>query len=1127
MFYSKKIFFLITSLFLSIFIINTSNAEVLSDETAADIIEPENTYNSDAPILINLFAKTIIEEGNCITDDYDGCTFNDVLNDVISSDDFKPEVKVHITGDNYPDDGLLSNAKIRQRGATSRFGAQKSFRIKLDKDIPLWRGERRIQLLKSFFDLSRIRNKLSYDLFADIPNLPSMRSEFVKLTLEDQGVTQDMGLFTQVEYFGKEYLERRGWDKDSRIYKSNLFYFQYRDAFALDADGEPVDEDEFEKYLEIKRGDTHQELIDMILAVNDFNLDFQTEVFNKYFNLDNYLSWFAVNILTNNTDTTAQNYYLYNPIDTENFYFVPWDYDYAWAASLEGDSFEFKPRWWYSHGNHWGNNFNERFLRTPGNLALLKSAIDEIKQEHLTVEKIMAKRDAYYDVIFPTITTSRDWDFIYIYGTDPEKVAQYNQIFDALSNNVEENYALFLERLNDPMPFYMSDAEVGENNKVFFNWGKSESLSNQTIIYDLEIATDKFFNTSTIIQTITGITESEYLLDWIHPKGNYFFRVVSRDAADPENHWQIGYDSLLRNSNDTAVIYGVKPFFVAQDGTEEPPEPSDAVSNPVLDTALVLDGDSSDWNSLVAFNSDANDIANDAQNNIDWDANAIAHSDDNIYLLYKNHNAIDASSSGFIPWGWQMLIDADNNPETGFKFSNALGADFIIEGTTFESYSGTGTNWSWNVIGNLSKSIANNIGEFSFPRSWLGSTESMQVVFSGANASYGGNTTDLYPDGAQTNSATVRSFEYSFGEITPPLNNAPLASGQNLSLVENTSATILLDASDEDDDTLNLIITQQPTQGLLSISEGSLSVAYTPNPNYRGSDSFSFKVNDGLIDSNEATVNLEIVADESIEGISNSVVAGGLNIDGNNTDWNGLTFFESDPADVANDQENPIDWLNAAMAHSSDTVYLTYNNSGLVNPPRQSGTSLNWGWQTFIDIDRDVTSGYSLNDSMGAEYLIEGAYVYQYAGNGDSWQWVELGIASSKYQQNTIELSFPRTWMTLLNNVNIVFFGNNAASNGDTQDSYPNQGSFTYSFGGNGEFGDIVEVDLVQRQASPASHQPVIANQTPAPIENDVVDNTPDDSIGTTDSSGGGSFSWMLLFSIFLLKRRRIHISMP
>ena len=1114
MYFPKKSLFLSSSLFLSIFATGISNADVLSDTVAVDIVEPADTYDTSAPTLINLFAKTVIEQGNCITDDYVGCTFADVLNDVVSDDDFKPEVKVHITGDNYPDDGLLSNAKIRQRGATSRYGAQKSFRIKLDSDIPLWRGERRIQLIKSFFDLSRIRHKLSYDLFAEIPHMPSMRSEFVNLTLENEGATEDLGLFTQVEYFGKEYLERRGWDKDSRVYKANQFYFQYRDAFALDAAGEPLDIDEFEKLIEIKRGDTHEELVEMIQAVNNRDLDFQTQIFDKYFNQDNYLTWFAVNILTNNTDTTAQNYYLYNPIDTENFYFLPWDYDYAWGASLQGDSVENKPRWWYSHGNQWGNNFHERFLRSPGNLALLKEAVAEVKEKYFSIQQIATKRDAYYDIVFPLISSAPDWDFIYIYGTNPEKIAQYNEIFDALSNNVEENYARFLARVDDPMPFFMSDAEVGEDNNIFFDWNESESLLNQTINYDLEIATDKFFAASSIIQTISDISETEYLLNWTHPKGTYYFKVIARDSANPDTSWQIGFDSLLRNNNSTSVIYGVKEFFVSQDGGTNPPEPNESVSNPVVDSSIVLDGNSADWNSLTVFPNDPDEIANDALNVIDWDNTSIAHSDDNVYFLYKNHSPINStSSSTFIPWGWQVFIDSDNNPTTGFQYSNVVGADYIIEGTTIERYSGTGTNWSWDVIGTVDAGMQGNVREFRVPRNWLGETASMKLVFQGANSSYGGNTTDIYPDGALNSAATSRFFEYSFGTVNPPENQAPVTTGQNISLVENTSATILLEATDAEEDALSLIITQQPSQGSLITNENSLSVSYTPNANYVGSDSFSFKVNDGVSDSNLATVLLEVFADEPNEGISNQVVIGGINVDGNNSDWNNLTLFDADPADIVTNNSNAIDWLSAGMAHSSETVYLTYQNNGLVNPPRTSGTSINWGWQTFIDADRDSSSGFILSGSIGAEYLIEGQYVYQYAGDGSNWQWIELGIASSKYQENIIELSFPRNWMTQLNNVNIVFYGNNSAFGGNTQDSYPNDGSFAYSFGGTGEFGDVVEVDSLQIQSSPASHQPIVVTQTPS----DPGTNTPNNG-----GSGGGSFSWLIGIGSLLLLRKRL-----
>ena len=175
------------------------SADVLSSVTTPHLVEPVGIYDSSAPTLLNMRVKTVIGTGACVAGTYDGCTLNDVLNDIDGSDDFKPEIKVHMTADDFPDDGLVSNAELRQRGATSRGAPQKSFRVKLDSSDDLWRGERRIQLVKSFGDFSRIRNKLSYDLFADIPNLPSMQTQFVNFKVEDQGNVEDYGLYTHVE----------------------------------------------------------------------------------------------------------------------------------------------------------------------------------------------------------------------------------------------------------------------------------------------------------------------------------------------------------------------------------------------------------------------------------------------------------------------------------------------------------------------------------------------------------------------------------------------------------------------------------------------------------------------------------------------------------------------------------------------------------------------------------------------------------------------------------------------------------------------------------------------------------------------------------------------------------------
>ena len=1109
--FSKKFLFLCSILSLNNLIVGVTNADVLSETVAPDILEPVGTYDTSAPTLINIFAKTVIEEGVCITDDYVGCTFNDVLNDINPSDDFKPEVKVHITGDGYPDDGLVSNAEIRQRGGNSRVGPQKSFRIKLDKGLPLWRGERRIQVNKSFYDLTRIRNKLTFDLMADVPNLPSMRTQFVKLTLEDQGVTENLGLYTQLEYFGKEYLERRGWDKDSRVYKTEYFFFQESSDYALDAAGEPVDIDAFEKIIEIKRGDTHNDLIRFIDDVNNPNLNFQTDIFNKYLNQDNYLSWFALNILTDNADTVGKNHYYYNPINTEKFYFVPWDYDLGWESSIQADDVAptDRPRWWYSHAYAWPNKLHRRFLQTPGNLALLKSAVIEFKQKHLTAEKVAAKRDAYYDVIFPTISTSVDWDKIFFFGTDPEKVAAFNQMFASLSSSVERNYNLFLERENDPMPFYMFDPSIGEDS-ILFSWGESESLSGQTITYDLELATTKEFTTGTIVETITDIANTNHLLNWTHPIGNYYYKVTARDSANPQNSWMISLHGDLSLDNYEAAN-GVRELFVNIDGTNPPP-PVDTVSNPIVSTTVIVDGNASDWNALVAFANDPDDVANNNQNVIDWNSVSVAHSDSDVYFLYKNHGIINEDGSTFIPWGWQVYIDSDSNPSTGFQYSAVVGADYIIEGSSIQRYSGTGTNWSWDTVGRVTAEMTNNIREFSFPRSWLGAATGMKLVFQGANQSYGGNTTDLYPDGALSGSATVKSFSYSFGTVTPPDNQAPVATGQSLSLVENTTATITLSVSDADQDPLTLVITQQPDQGTLAANTNSLTVSYTPNVNYQGADSFSFKVNDGELDSNTATVTLEVVPVQTGEGISNSVVIGGISIDGNNSDWNNLTLFDSDPADIATNATNPIDWLSAGMAHSTNTVYLTYQNKGAVTPNNTTGSSISWGWQTYIDSDRDSASGYAFNEEVGAEYLVEGRRVYQYAGAGGDWEWIELGITELRYVGNIVELSFPRNWLTQLNTINLAFYGNNSSAGGNTQDSYPNQGSFTYSFSGSGEFGETVQVASLQRQSSPVSHQPVVTNQT-----------TPDTG-NSTGGSGGGSPSWLVLVSSMLLFRKRLQV---
>ena len=86
---------------------------------------------------------------------------------------------------------------------------------------------------------------------------------------------------------------------------------------------------------------------------------------------------------------------------------------------------------------------------------------------------------------------------------------------------------------------------------------------------------------------------------------------------------------------------------------------------------------------------------------------------------------------------------------------------------------------------------------------------------------------------------------------------APVAMAQSVTTSEDKSATITLSASDADGDELAYTIVSQPNYGTLTGTPPNLT--YTPNSGYAGNDTFSFKVNDGTVDSSTATVSVSIV----------------------------------------------------------------------------------------------------------------------------------------------------------------------------------------------------------------------------------------------------------------------------
>lgn len=89
------------------------------------------------------------------------------------------------------------------------------------------------------------------------------------------------------------------------------------------------------------------------------------------------------------------------------------------------------------------------------------------------------------------------------------------------------------------------------------------------------------------------------------------------------------------------------------------------------------------------------------------------------------------------------------------------------------------------------------------------------------------------------------------------VNRVPVANDQAASTNEDTPLPITLAAADADNDTLTYSVLTLPANGTLSGTTRTL--AYTPDPDF-GADSFTFQVNDGLSDSNIATVSIAVNA---------------------------------------------------------------------------------------------------------------------------------------------------------------------------------------------------------------------------------------------------------------------------
>ncbi|HKO45234.1 MAG TPA: Ig-like domain-containing protein [Pyrinomonadaceae bacterium] len=237
--------------------------------------------------------------------------------------------------------------------------------------------------------------------------------------------------------------------------------------------------------------------------------------------------------------------------------------------------------------------------------------------------------------------------------------------------------------------------------------------------------------------------------------------------------------------------------------------------------------------------------------------------------------------------------------------------------------------------------------------------------------------------------------------VAPPCNEPPYAFGQTVSTSEDSATTITLTSADDGDSPVTYSVQSGPSHGTLSGTAPNLT--YTPAANFNGSDSFTFKADDGANPSNVATVAINVA---SVNDAPNAVVT--ANPQSGEAPLN-VTLDASASADVDGDAIQSY-----TFKFGDGTPDVTQSGATLSHVYSSAGT------YTASVVVTDVNGAASLNAATATIQVREGANVETIEDNdpriaySTAWHLENYGPSSAghfryhtgKAPDHSVKLSF-------------------------------------------------------------------------------------------------------------------------
>lgn len=211
------------------------------------------------------------------------------------------------------DGATVSNVGVRKKGGLGSMSSSRpALKVKANEFVPGQRisGLKKLTFNNNHQDPSLISQCLGYGLFR-AAGLPASRCSFAHVVVNGE----DLGIYSNVESIGKDFLARHFADNSGRLYESG-------GEFA------PGQTGRFQPKVNKPAPDC-SDLAPVVTALQSSDAQLANAL-DSVVNLDAFMTYWAMEVLTDHWDGYANNqnnYFFYHDPGSDQFHYVPWGID--------------------------------------------------------------------------------------------------------------------------------------------------------------------------------------------------------------------------------------------------------------------------------------------------------------------------------------------------------------------------------------------------------------------------------------------------------------------------------------------------------------------------------------------------------------------------------------------------------------------------------------------------------------------------------------------------------------------------------------------------------------------------------------------------------------------------------